>query len=491
MSFDSFGFFLFFPVVAIAYFMIAHRYRWIWLLTASYFFYMCFNPWYAVFLGATTLTTYAAGLLIGKADESRDARTKKMWVVLCLIVNLGILLVFKYLNLFSELYAQTASLFGFAVPAVRFDLLLPVGISFYTFQAVSYLIDVYRGDTKPERHLGKYALFVSFFLQIVSGPIGKSKDMLREFDEVHTFDDTRAKKGLLLMLWGYFQKMVVADRLGLLVDTVYGSPQKYRGPASLLATVFYAFQIYCDFSGYSDIAIGAGQVLGFRLPTNFNRPYFSRSVKEFWRRWHISLSSWFRDYLYIPLGGNRCSAFRHCLNILIVFAVCGFWHGASVTFFVWGLLHGVYQVIGLLTGGFRSRVRARLGIRTGSAPFRVLQAAATFLLVAFAWIFFRAGTLADASTVIGGLFRFDPSALRDGSLFRLGLDPAEMAVGVLGILAVLAVDLLGRKKNLIRSVLNFRTPARWLFYITAVMVLVIFGIYGSQYNAQQFIYSQF
>lgn len=485
MSFVSFGFFLFFCAVAIAYFLLPHRYRWIWLLAASYFFYMCFNPWYAVFLAVTTLTTYLAGLRIGSGGR------KKMWAVLCLIVNLGILLVFKYLNLFSEWYAQAASLFGFSFSAAHFDLLLPVGISFYTFQAVSYIIDVYRGDTKPQRHFGKYALFVSFFPQITSGPIGKSKEMLSQFDEVHSFDETQAKEGLLLMLWGYFQKMIVADRLGMLVDTVYRQPQKYYGLASLLAVVFYAFQIYCDFAGYSNISIGMAKVLGFRLPVNFNRPYFAKSIQDFWRRWHISLSTWFRDYLYIPLGGNRCSAFRHCLNIVIVFTICGFWHGAAVGFLVWGLLHGVYQVIGLLTRNIRASARAKLGIRADSSLYRVWQAAVTFLLTTFAWIFFRASTLADAATVIGSLFRFNPAAFGDGSVFQLGLSQPEMAVAVVGLLVVLAVDLLSRKRQLIRSILSFRTPARWAFYITAAMILVIFGVYGSQYSAQQFIYYQF
>lgn len=495
MSFVSFGFFLFFPCVTVTYFLLPHQYRWIWLLTASYFFYMCFNPWYAVFLAASTLTTYLTGLQIGKAvrteTSGKQILTKKTWVVLCLVVNFGILLVFKYLNLFSRWYAQAAALFGFSFSAMHFDLLLPVGISFFTFQAVTYIIDVYRGDTKPQRHLGKYALFVSFFPQITSGPISKSKDLLYQFDEIHIFDEARAKRGLLLMLWGYFQKMVVADRLGILVDTVYSHPEKYYGLASLLAVVFYSFQIYCDFAGYSDIAIGAAEVLGFRLPVNFNRPYFARSVQEFWRRWHISLSSWFRDYLYIPLGGNRCSVFRHCLNIVIVFTVCGFWHGAAVGFLVWGLLHGLYQVAGLLTKKIRSAVRATLKIRTDSFWYRAWQAAVTFLLVTFAWIFFRAATLADAATVIGSLFRFDPAAFWNGSAFQLGLDQPEMAAAVIGLLIVLAVDWLSRKKKLIQSVLSFRTSARWAFYITAVMILIIFGIYGSQYDAQQFIYYQF
>lgn len=488
MTYESFSFFLFFPAVAALYYAVPHRRQWIWLLAASYFFYLCFNPRYFVFLAATTLSTYAAGLLMAQAAARRE---KRAWAALCICVNLGLLLVFKYLNLFAQLFAQTAGLFGFSFSAAHFDLLLPAGISFYTFQAVSYLIDVYRGDVRPQRHLGKYALFVSFFPQITSGPIGKAKETLRQFDEVHIFDATQVKTGLLRMLWGYFQKMVVADRLGQLVDTVYSSPQKYGGFASLLAVLFYSFQIYCDFAGYSEISISMGQVLGFRLPANFDRPYLAGSVQEFWRRWHISLSTWFRDYLYFPLGGSRCSLFRRCLNVVAVFAVCGLWHGASVTFLVWGLLHGAYQVAGLLSRRLRAAVRRKLGIPEGAARYRAVQAGVTFLLVTFAWIFFRAGTLSDAAAVIGGLFRYDPAALWNGSLLNLGLSGPEMGAAAAGLLTVAAVDLAGCKERMFRRVLRLRAPARWAVYLTAVMVLIIFGIYGPEYNAAQFIYSQF
>ena len=495
LSFISLEFFLFFAVSAVVYFVLPHKFRWIWLLAASCFFYLCYNPWYAIFLGVSTLVTYASGLLIGKsarlADPVRAARQKKIWVALSFCINIGILSVFKYLNLFSEIGAGILSLTGVPTAAAHFDLLLPVGISFYTFQALSYTVDVYRGDVPPERHLGKYALFVSFFPQVTSGPIEKSKNFLPQLDEVHIFDYDRARRGVLLMLWGYFQKMVVADRLGVLVDTVYGDQAQYYGLASIVAVIFYAFQIYCDFAGYTNIAIGAAEVMGFRLTTNFDRPYFSRSIQEFWRRWHISLGSWFKDYLYIPLGGSRCSAFRRCLNLMTVFVVCGLWHGDSVNFLIWGALHGLYQVAGLLSKRLRKNIRDRLGIGESSGWYRALQTAFTFLLVSFAWIFFRAETLPDAAAMIGNLFRFNPASLRDGSLFSLGLTQPEFLAAVLGIFVVAAVDFIKRRWDLRSVVLGSNAAVRWSVYLTAALMLAVFGTYGSEYNAQQFIYTKF
>lgn len=306
LSFLSIQFFIFFPVAAILYFAVPQRFRWAWLLAASWFFYLCWNPLYGIFLAFSTVVTYLSGLLIARANRFEDAhravRTKKAWVTLSLVLNLGILAVFKYINFFSDIVYGIQSLFGAAGGPAKFDLLLPVGISFYTFQALSYTIDVYRGDVKPMRHFGKYALFVSFFPQLASGPIQKAKDFLPRIDEPHRFDYDRTKRGLLLMAWGYFEKMVVADRLAIFVNSVYDNPAKHFGLDVVIATVFFAFEIYCDFAGYTNIAIGAAEIMGFRLTPNFRRPYFAKSVQDFWRRWHISLSTWFRDYLYIPLG---------------------------------------------------------------------------------------------------------------------------------------------------------------------------------------------
>lgn len=456
---------------------------------------MSWNAQYGILLAASTLITYLSGILIGKqsvrANAEKAKRLKKMWAALSFVLNIGILIVFKYLDFFSELFTNLLACTGVKSGAVKFDLLLPVGISFYTFQALSYTVDVYRGNIKPVKHFGKYALFVSFFPQLVAGPIEKSKNLLHQFDEPHSFDYDRMRRGLLLMLWGYFEKMIVADRLGQLVNTVYQNPASYSGLPLLTATIFFAFQIYCDFGGYSHIAIGAAEVLGFRLTKNFDRPYYSLSIQDFWRRWHITLGAWFRDYLYIPLGGNRCSQFRHCLNILIVFAVCGLWHGAAVNFVVWGVLHGLYQIIGVLLKPAKQKARTRLKLNPAFVPFRLLQAVSTFVLVDFAWIFFRAKTFEDAIVVITGLFQFSPTAFSDGSLFSLGLPLPEFMVGILGILTVLLIDSFSSRRNLRECLLRSRLPIRWTVYVTAVMALLIFGIYGSKYGAQQFIYFQF
>ena len=424
-------------------------------------------------------------------DAQKSGRLKKTWAVLSLILNLGILAVFKYINFFSQIVYGIQSLFGASGGPAVFDLILPVGISFYTFQALTYTIDVYRGDVEPIRHFGKYALFVSFFPQLSSGPIQKAKDFLRQFSETHRFDYERTRRGLLLMAWGYFEKIVVADRLSILVKTVYDNPAKHFGLDVVIATVFFAFEIYCDFAGYSNLAIGAAEIMGFRLSPNFNNPYFAKSTQDFWRRWHISLSTWFRDYLYIPLGGNRCSKFRHCLNIVIVFAVCGLWHGASFSFLFWGALHGAYQVIGLLTRPAKKKAEAALNIRMDSVGIKLYRTAATFLLVDFAWIFFRAATIEDAFLLIGNLFQFNPAAFTNGSLFGLGLTIPEFWAALIGIAAVFAVDLLRRRHDLRGELLSRNTAVRWVAYTAAVLVLLTFGKYGSGSDVQQFIYFQF
>lgn len=493
LSFVSVSFLVFFPVVTVVYFSLPQRWRWLWLLCASYFFYMSWNPEYCLLLLATTASTYGLGLLIGRAgripDAARSVRIRKLWVAAGFVFNLGILAVLKYLDFLNEIYAAVLTSAGIQTAPAESGLLLPVGISFYTFQALSYLVDVYRGDLEPKRHFGKYTLYVSFFPQLTAGPIEKAKNFLRQFDEKHSFDYERIRRGLLLMLWGFFEKMVVADRLGELVATVYDNPQKHFGPEVALASVFFAFQIYCDFGGYSNIAIGAGQVLGFTLDRNFDRPYFSLSIREFWRRWHITLGAWFRDYLYFPLGGSRCSRARQCLNLFIVFAVCGLWHGAAFTFIVWGALHGLYQIAGVLLKPARQKAAALAHLRPDSALRRLLSGIFTFLLVDFAWIFFRADTLPDAFTLIGNLFR--PADLSNGALFNLGLPAPEFFAALAGIAAVLAVDLLSRKLDLRALLLRRNTVLRWSAYLGTVLVILILGVYGSQYNAQQFIYFQF
>jgi alginate O-acetyltransferase complex protein AlgI len=492
LSFVSIGFLALLFVTVFVYYQIPHQYQWACLLVASYAFYLFSGPVYAIFLIASTVVTYGSGLLIGRINSGTgNPKYKKYIVALSLLFNIGILVVFKYADFFRKTYSDLLALFGVSVATEAVHLILPVGISFYTFQSLSYTIDVYRGDVEPEAHLGKYALFVSFFPTLISGPIQKSKDFLKKIDEVHPFDYIGVKKGVLRMLWGYFEKMVVADRLAILVNTVYENPAQYHGLESVLASLFYTFQIYCDFSGYSNIAIGAAEMMGFHLEENFNCPYFAKSIQEFWRRWHISLSTWFRDYLYFPLGGSRCSKLRRCLNVLIVFTVCGFWHGASLTFLFWGLLHGIYQDIGLLLEPLKERVREALRINKHSVGYRIAQIAITFLLVNFAWIFFRADTMENAFLLIGNMFRFDPAVLWNGALFQLGLTEPEFIAAILGVAIVLLVDILKKRIDLSAAFIRRNVVVRWAAYLAAVLILVLFGVYGSEYSAQNFIYFQF
>lgn len=495
MIFNSVDFFIFFPIVTILYFLIPNKIRWVWLLICSYYFYMCWNPKYAILLAISTIITYLSGILIERAnkidDEKKSIRIKKLWVFISFVINLSILFLFKYFNFFSKTIITIFSKFNILVTMPSFDFVLPVGISFYTFQALSYTVDVYRKDVRVEKNLAKYALFVSFFPQLLSGPIVKSKDFLYQIKEEHIFDYNRVKSGLLLMIWGYLQKILIADRLAILVNTVYYNPAKYKGFEILIATVFFAFQIYCDFCGYSNIAIGAAEVMGFRLTKNFERPYFSKSIKEFWRRWHISLSSWFKDYLYIPLGGNRCSKLRKYFNIMIVFLTSGLWHGASLHFIIWGGLHGIYQVLGDLLKPLKKKLIKVFGIKTDAFMYKLFQVLSTFVLVDFAWIFFKASSFSNAKIVISNMMHFNPQIFINGSIYKLGLSSKDFLAAVLGIIVVLTVNMLQRNKSLRVQLSQKNTVFRWSLYIVAILSIIIFGIYGSGYSAQQFIYSQF
>lgn len=486
MLFNSFHFLIFFPIVTLIYFLIPYKVRWIWLLITSYYFYMCWNPKYAILIATSTLITYLSGILISKSKDK-----KKLWVALSFISNLSILFFFKYFDFAIENINIILNKLHITLITPSFDVLLPVGISFYTFQALSYTVDVCRGDVKPEKNLGKYALFVSFFPQLVAGPIETSKHLLDQFNHDYDFDYDRVKSGLLLMLWGFFQKLVIADRIAIVVNTVYNNYTNYSGFTLIVATVLFAFQIYCDFSSYSDIAIGCARVMGFELMQNFNRPYFSKSIAEFWRRWHISLGGWFRDYLYIPLGGSRHGKLKKYRNIMIVFLTSGLWHGAGWGFIIWGFLHGFYQVAGDLLKPTREYFIEKFNINRNGFFYRLSQIIIVFILVDFAWIFFRANTFNDAIGIIKNMFVFNPWVLFDGSLYNLGLDQKDFTVGILAIFALTIVSLLRRNTRLINIIGKQNIIVRWVFYFTFLYSILIFGIYGPGYEAQQFIYFQF
>ncbi len=462
---------------------------------------MSWNPKYAILIAASTLITWASGIFIDKAGEISDSvksvRMKKAIVVISFTTNLAILVFFKYSNFLLENLNGILIGAGFEVIEKTLDVLLPVGISFYTFQALSYTADVYGGGVKPERNLFKYALFVSFFPQLVAGPIERSKNLLEQINRVHTiklWNYERVTKGLILMLWGFFQKMVIADRLALLVDNVYDEYWLYGSTALILATILFAFQIYCDFASYSNIAIGAAKVMGFSLMENFNTPYMSKSIREFWDRWHISLSTWFRDYLYIPLGGNRKGTARKYVNKIIVFLVSGLWHGANWTFVIWGGIHGLYQVAGEVTCELRNKIKHKSKVKTNSFSYGFGQAIITFILADFAWIFFRADSLDSALEIIQRMVtRIDPWTLFDQSIYTWGLDQKEFKVMLFGLIILFLVDLV--KKISGRNIDDFLAEQCLWFRWSALLILlfscVIYGVYGVGYDASQFIYFQF
>ncbi|MCL4114221.1 UNVERIFIED_CONTAM: hypothetical protein GTU68_065102 [Idotea baltica] len=482
MLFNSFGFLYFFPTVVLLYFIFPKKLRWVWLLIISYYFYMSWNPTYAILIFISTLITYLSGILIENAKKDK----KKIYVGLSFILNLAILIGFKYANFMIENVAWVTEIIGLKWKKPALNILLPVGISFYTFQALSYTMDVYRGTITATRNFGKYALFVSFFPQLVAGPIEKAAHLLPQFDSVKKFDYHRIKDGLIMMALGFFKKMVIADRLAILVNTVYNNPTEYAGFEIVIATIFFAFQILCDFSGYTDIAIGAAKILGFDLMKNFDRPYFSTSIPEFWRRWHISLGAWFRDYLYFPLGGNRVSTIKKYRNILIVFVTSGLWHGASWNFLIWGFLHGVYYVLDIAL----TPIVQGLNVRVRELYKRIFQLLLTFTLVCFAWIFFRANSLSDALYLIKNIFVFNPEVVLKNGMYEMGLDRREFKVALIAIAALLSFDFIEGKLSFYNLLRKQHIIFRWLFYVILILVILIFGVYGGNEKAP-FIYFQF
>lgn len=479
MSFLTPQFFGFFIVTVLVYFLLPHRLRNGWLLLASWFFYLCAKPIYMVFLLFTIVSSYLTGRVL-ETHKSKGA------VALCLVLNGGMLFVFKYFNFALSLAGRALCAVGFDFSAPVLDFLLPLGISFYLFQAMGYVIDVYRGKCKAERTFVLYALFVSFFPQIVSGPIGRSTQLLPQFKVAHHFDYDNLRAGLLRFLWGAFKKAVIADRVAVLVNTVFEKPGEFGAIQLVGAAICFSIQIYCDFSAYSDMAVGVAKVMGFDLIKNFRTPYFSRSIAEFWRRWHISLSTWFRDYLYFPLGGSRKGDARKYLNVLIVFAVSGLWHGAALTFIVWGLLNGLYQVVGGVTKPLRDRVRGVLHLKDDGKTTALIQILITFTLSTIAWVFFKAGSFTQAISVLGGMVRSPLWAFQS-----MGLDKWELLAAAAGILILLVVDILSTKRDLTADYLGAKRPIRWVVLWCLLFAVLIFGSYGTGYDAQAFIYVKF
>ena len=490
MLFNSTEFLVFFPVVVALYYLVPAKLKNVWLLAASYYFYMCWNARYALLILFSTAITYAGGRCIERVSK---IRYRKLTVAVCIILNLAVLFYFKYSNFAVNILSALLGKVHIQLNLPKFDLLLPVGISFYTFQALGYTIDVYRRDTYAEKNFFQYALFVSFFPQLVAGPIERSKNLLKQLAVPGKFHFVSARDGFLLMLWGYFLKIVLADRIAIFVDTVYGDYIAYGGWYLVIATMLFAFQIYCDFYGYSVIAMGAAQILGIQLMENFYAPYLSASVAEFWRNWHISLTSWFKDYLYIPLGGSRMGRLRKYLNKLVVFLASGLWHGAKFSFVAWGGINGLYQIFGDILKPLRDRAVKVLHLNRESLGHRLLQIIGTFLLIDFSWIFFRAYHFREALQIIRQMIMVkNPWILFDGSLYQCGLDEKNFHFMLLCLCVLLFADYCKYKRIRIREVLMAQDFwFRCITVVLAVCVILAFGVWGPGYDEANFIYFQF
>ena len=481
MLFNSVTFAIFLPVTFILYYCVPHKFRWGFLLAASYAFYMNLHVGYGLLLLFTTVLTYALARLL---EASPEKSRKKLCLWGGVLPLLLILLLYKTANPLIAQLNEMIEAGRLSLQPITLSILLPAGVSFYFVQSMGYLIDVYRGKVKAERHFGYYALFVSFFPQLLAGPIGRADSLLPQYKKDRPFVYENVTYGLKLMVWGYFKKLVIADVFAVTVNSIYNNAQAYVGFAFIIATLMFAVEIYCDFSGYSDIAIGCARLFGIDLMTNFKSPYFSFSIREFWSRWHISLSTWFRDYVYIPLGGNRVSLWRHCLNLLLTFLVSGFWHGSRLTFILWGGIHGLLQIIEtLLFPKKRNGVEIKRRKHWWQLP-------STFILLCFTWIFFRANTIQDAMWIISRLF-WDierPLNYLQTSFTCLGISPI-IAMGMgLSVLLLAIYDLISLKYDVIALFSKQKFFIRWPVY---VLFLVIIALFAPKGVATEFIYFQF
>ena len=485
MTFNSWEFLLFYPVVLLLYFVLPKKARWPMLLIASYFFYMCYQTELVFLIFGTTLISWISSRAIERTEKKKY---KVLFLTITLVASLGVLFFYKYFNFLAGTVFDIAAALGSDAAPITLRLALPVGISFYTFQTLSYVIDVYRGDVKSEDNFFFYALFVSFFPQLVAGPIERPSNLIPQLREPHSWSNENAVAGAKMMMLGFFKKICVADFVSGFVDSVYNSPEEATSLGVIIATLLFAVQIYCDFSGYTDIAIGCSRIMGIRLMKNFDNPYSATSIREFWSRWHISLSTWFKDYLYIPLGGNRVSLPRNLLNLFIVFLVSGLWHGAAWTFVIWGALHGIYQIIGKLTIGWRNRLLSRVGLSKDSRAVIYTRRVLTFLLVSFAWLIFRANSIGDVITLIGSLFT-GLELSRTVELMGLDIESVLLCAVSIALLIILdrTVRYDGREVSE-SSQLTVRSGA----YVYLVTVIILFWLLLlSKDMISTFIYFQF
>lgn len=478
MLFNSFSFAVFLPIVFIIYWAVPKKYQWVVILTSSYYFYMSWNIKYVFLILFTTVVSYVAARLI---EKEKRGHVRKFYVTTAIVSSLGVLFFFKYFNFMSASIADFVKLFSIEYSPFMLQVLLPVGISFYTFQTLSYVIDVYRDRVQAEKHFGIYAAFISFFPQLVAGPIERTTNLLPQIKKENHFDYEQASYGMKLMAWGFFKKIVIADTLAIYVDAVYSDVYNYQGMVFVLATFFFAVQIYCDFSGYSDIAIGCAKLFGINLMSNFKSPYFSSSVKEFWSRWHTSLSTWFRDYVYIPLGGSRVGAWRHKANLLITFLVSGLWHGANWTYVIWGGVHGIAQILENVL---------HFDTKSNKKIYNAVRMCIVFAFVAFVWVFFRAQSIQDAVFVIGHSLTGigNPLQYMKAGYAALGMDKVLFKTCMCFILLLGIYDGFSRKYDLIAALGRLNVIVRWMLYIGIVLIILFYAPIG---NDSSFIYFQF
>lgn len=494
MLFNSVQFLVFFPIVTFLYFLLPHAFRWRLLLVASCIFYMAFIPAYILIIFFLVIVDYTAGIKIEEATGPR----KKLYLIISIISTCLVLFIFKYFNFFSKEIGQL-----FHLPPIVSNLVLPVGLSFHTFQSLSYVIEVYFGRQKAERTFGIYALYVFFYPQLVAGPIERPQNLIHQFYQIHRFDYDRVVSGLRLMLWGMFKKVVVADQLAIFVDRAYLIPGQESSLSLIIGTMFFAFQIYYDFSGYSNIAIGAARVMGFDLMTNFNRPYASQSIREFWHRWHISLSTWFRDYIYIPLGGNRVGPWAWIAVIMVTFVLSGLWHGANWTFVVWGALNGFYLVVSHYTKDPRAIITKKIGLTRFPRFHGALKCLIAFTLISISWVFFRSPDMHTALEIFSRIghgiaqgfhallqFSVPPEltqdALKNSILFYKGRKFFIFMIAL--IIFVEGFELYWRRKKRTWILKPNLAVLRWAVYYLLIFSIIWIGNWDA---TRQFIYFQF
>jgi alginate O-acetyltransferase complex protein AlgI len=518
MSFNSIGFLLFFPAVVLCYFALPSRGRLVFLLSASYLFYFLFTPEHILLLVATTFIDYWLAIKMANLQvKGQGSVGRKGLLIVGLINNIGMLFFFKYIIFFTEAFNGLLELFGTSIKTSSWKFILPVGISYFTFKKISYLVDVYRENQVPETHFGRFSLYVSFFPSVIAGPIDRAGSLLPQLAGESKFDYQRLTEGLQTMLWGFFKKMVIADNLAIVVNQVYNDPAKYEGIYLILATVFFSFQVYCDFSGYTDIAVGAAKILGFDLMENFNRPYHAVSIVDFWKRWHISLSTWLRDYLFLPIAFAisrriknprlwkiKAETWAYIIGMGTTMLLCGIWHGAAWTFVLWGLIHGLFLVFSFVTKKTRKKLRKKLKLKARSHWYRRFRITVTFILITFAWIFFRARNVSDAFYIVSNMFNGIGDSLNEiidfisklspGSLAKfliqkdLGLSYFMILLVGLSMMIMETVHVLQRDLETPFLLLKGKSaPLRWSVYFIFIFWILIFG----RFEAQTFIYLQF